>query len=115
MATLYSEKALNEVVSHLEGVRDEVHDHAKDVGHTAQGRMSGHHRSGEHEVTVTRGEVDSFVNLVGPAPESVEFGHWVKGKFEKKDEPKYVPGLYIITGAAELDASPKQGPRKARR
>ena len=112
MAKIYSRKAVHEIVSHIEGVRHAVHDKAKSVHRTAEGRMAGHHRSGEHQVTVTHGETDSFVNLEGPQVLSIEFGHWVKGKFEDKDKPKFVPGLYIITGAASLDTTPKQGPRR---
>ncbi|WP_181022307.1 DUF5403 family protein [Mycobacterium avium] len=112
MAKLISRKALNSIVSHLEGVRVEVHHEAKEVGRVAEGRLAGHRKTGEHEVTVTQGEVDSFVNLEGEHPESVEFGHWVRGKYENPEKPKFVPGLYIITGAADLDTTPKQGPRR---
>lgn len=99
---LYSEKALNLVVSHIGGVKAEVAEQAAKTAGLAEARLAGHHKSGRAEVTVTHGEVDSFVNLDDPAALSIEFGHMVKGKFENPDKPKYVPGLYIITGAAGL-------------
>lgn len=112
MAQLIGLKAMNQVVSHLDEVRNDVKDHAKAVGEVATGRLAGHEKTGEHKITVTHGEVDSFVNLEGVHPESVEFGHWVEGKY-KSDPPKFAQGLYILTLAAGLDAKPKQTVRRA--
>lgn len=101
MVRLISQKAMNRVVSHLPEVVDRVADEAKQVGGRAEARLAAHRHSGNAEVNVTHGDVDSFVNLEDPAVLSIEFGHLVKGKFET-DKPKHVPGLYIITGAAGL-------------
>jgi hypothetical protein len=101
MARLISQKAMNRVVSHLDEVKSEVAEKALEVGLRAEARLAGHRRTGRAQVTVTQGDVDAFVNLEDPAVLSIEFGHMVKGKFET-DVPKYVPGLYIITGAAGL-------------
>jgi hypothetical protein len=112
VADLIGLMAMNRVVSHLDEVRRDVKDHADAVGDVAKARLAGHTKTGEHQITVTHGEVDSFVNLEGVHPESVEFGHWVEGKY-KSDPPKFAQGLYILTLAAQLDATPKQGPRRA--
>ncbi|WP_231951406.1 DUF5403 family protein [Nocardia terpenica] len=98
---MIGQKAMNQVVSHVDGVKDAIGDEAKEIGSRAEARLAGHRRSGRAQVTVTNGDVDSFVNLEDPAALSIEFGHMVKGKYET-EEPKYVPGLYIITGAAGL-------------
>lgn len=112
MAKLIGLEAMNRVVSHLDEVSRDVKDHAKVVGDAATGRLAAHEKTGEHKITVTHGEVDSFVNLEGVHPESVEFGHWVEGKF-KTDPPKFARGLYILTLSAGLDATPKQSARRA--
>lgn len=111
MVDLISDFAMNRVVSHLAEVQRDVHAHTDEVGAVAQARLAGHHRTGEHEVTTTHGDTDGFVNLEGVHPESVEFGHWIRGKFAT-DPPKFAQGLYIITGAADMDVTPKQGPRR---
>lgn len=102
MARLIGQKAMNQVVSHLDGVVASVSEHALDVGSKAEARLKQHRHSGAADITVTHGDVDSFVNLDDPAALSIEFGHMVKGKFEDPNKPKFVPGLYIISGAAGL-------------
>lgn len=101
MVQLIGQKAMNHVVSHLGEVKGAVSDKAQNVGQVAEARLAAHHDTGHAKVTVTHGDVDSFVNLEDEAALSIEFGHMVKGKFET-DTPKKVPGLYIITGAAGL-------------
>lgn len=98
---LISKTAMNHVISHLEGVKAAVYAEAVAISGRAEGRLAGHRFSGRAKVTVTQGDVDSFVNLEDPAAMSIEFGHWVKGKYETA-QPKFVAGLYIITGAAGL-------------
>lgn len=102
MVQLISQKAMNHVVSHTPEARGAVRAEAGVVAGRAEGRLAAHRKTGKHRVTETHGDVDSFVNLEGPAVLSVEFGHMVKGKFEDPEHPKKVPGLYIITGAAGL-------------
>lgn len=92
---------MNLVVSHLDDCTHATHAKADEVADVAQVLLAAHRKTGEHEITTTHGDVDAFVNLEGPAVLSVEFGHLVKGKYERA-VPKKVPGLYIITGAAGL-------------
>lgn len=101
MARLISRTAMNHVVSHLPGVKAAVYFEARDIGARAEARLAMHKTTGNASISVTRGDVDSFVNLEDPAALSIEFGHWVGGKY-RRSTPKYVPGLYIITGAAGL-------------
>jgi hypothetical protein len=101
MARLIGQKAMNRVVSHQPESVDACADKAQEVSGVAKSRLAAHRHSGDAQVTVTHGDVDSFVNLEDVAALSIEFGHMVKGKFET-DTPKHVPGLYIITGAAGL-------------
>lgn len=105
MAKLYyNDRGFNQLISHMPGVHNELGDVARRVKGNGQRRLATHRRSGVTKVTTTSGEVDWFVNLEGEsqlAVESIEFGHWVKGKYET-DKPKYVQGLYILTRAAGL-------------
>lgn len=109
---LIGQKAMNRVVSHLEGVHNELGDVARRVEKQAERRLAMHRDTGDAKVTRTEGDVDWFVNLVDDAALSIEFGHWVKGKYEDKDHPQYVPGLYILSTAGGLDSTPKSGPRR---
>lgn len=107
--------AMNIVISHQDGVLGAVRTKAAEISDIARGNLASHRYSGNAKITVSHGDVDSFVNLVDPAAASIEFGHWVKGKYKNPDHPKFVPGLYIITRASGLASSPKQGPRRSRR
>lgn len=109
---LIGEKAMNRVVSHLEGVHHAVGDAARRVEVQAERRLAMHHDTGAAHITRTEGDVDWFVNLVDEAALSIEFGHWVEGKYKDEDHPQYVPGLYILSTASGLDAAPRSGPRR---
>lgn len=61
MATVY--RNCNDTVAHLPGVRGEVHDTAKRGAARAQSILDGHRHAGHSRITVTRGVLDSFVNL----------------------------------------------------
>src|SRR5690606_15798559 len=101
--TVYPPKMVNRRVVRQPGVRAATYEAAQEIGAKARANMARHRFHGnetDHEVTVTRGRVDAFVNLEGPAPGAVEIGHWYKGNLGVT--PKFVPGLYIITGAAGL-------------
>lgn len=115
MVKLIGQKAMNTVVSHLEEVHDGVGDVAKSTEKKAEAKLAAHRDTGAAKITRTEGSVDWFVNLEDAAAESIEFGHWVKGKYEDKEHPKFVPGLYVLTTGAGLDATPKSGPRRRRR
>lgn len=101
MVRLIGEKAMNRVVSHQEGVHGELGDVARKVAGNATARLAIHKKTGAAQVTITQGKVDWFVNLDDDAAMSIEFGHWVKGKYERS-KPQYVQGLYILSRAAGL-------------
>lgn len=96
---IIGQKAMNMILKDKDGVQDAVHDKAEEIGQRAELRLSGHRRTGAANVLVKRGDVDSYVILDDDAAMSIEFGHWYTNG---NGEPKYVPGLYIITGAAGL-------------
>jgi len=100
MVNLISDRAMNRVISHMPEVRQAVRDWAEEAKGRAEERLAPHHKSGEVEVTLSHGETDSFVNLEGASQEallSIEFGHWVRGRYESKDHPRKVVGLHILT------------------
>lgn len=112
---LYSDRVVNQIVSHLPEVHRELGEHAASIQARARGRLALHYYEGDSKIEVTEGAVDWFVSLVDHAAMSIEFGHWVGGKYRDPDKPKFVQGLYIITGAAGLAGGVKQGPRRARK
>lgn len=94
MARVYRNCA--EIVAELPGVRDAVH-HVAEVGAAkAEARLAAHRHTGAAKVELEFTDKDSIVSLVDEAAESIEFGGWnVWAK-------KYLPGLYIITGAFDI-------------
>ena len=111
----YSDKGMNQLISHMGGVHSELGDVARSRKRNAERRLAMHRYSGAAQVTISEGAVDWFVNLDDPAAMSIEFGHWVKGKYEDPLKQKFVPGLYILTLGAGLDTGAKQGPRRPSR
>lgn len=100
---LHSERRINRTVSHLRGVKNALALEAIRIGARAEARLESHRdpdNATNHEIEIDFGRVDAFVSLVGPAPLSVEFGHWYTGNLG--GSPKYVPGLYILMGASGL-------------
>lgn len=101
MAYVISQKRMNHTISHLPGVIGSVRDQAQGIGSKAERRLASHRYEGHSEITITYGETDSFVNLDDPDNAvAIEFGHWLV--HYGKRTPVYIPGLYIITGAAGL-------------
>lgn len=54
---------LDSVIAHLPGVIKEVHNTAKRGAARAEAILAAHHHEGHAKITVTRGTVDSFINL----------------------------------------------------
>jgi hypothetical protein len=114
MAKLIGQKPMNIVVSHLDEVRDAVHDEARVVEGRARGYLEEARGSTrwhkiygpDHltRVTLTQGDTDSFVNLEAPNPMAIEFGHEPSGVFGPGGELGHIKtraphGLYILTHA----------------
>lgn len=111
MAKLIGLQAMNRVVSHLDEVKQEVHAKAKEVGEKAAANLEEarattewHKISGPDGLTktsVSKGDVDSFVNLEAPNAMAIEFGHMPSGFFAGTDT-RPPRGLYILGKAAGL-------------
>jgi hypothetical protein len=82
-----------DIVAHLPGVHFGVLIERNRLANIADGIFATHDHPGGHEITVSDHAVDGFVNLDGPAPLSVEFGHWTK------DHKTRVEGLHILSRA----------------
>lgn len=54
---------LDQVIAHLPGVIGAVHDKAKEGAARAEAILAAHRDTGDSRITVTRGTVDSFINL----------------------------------------------------
>lgn len=116
MARLIGKKALNSIVSRIDGVHDAVGDQAKKTEKIAATRLQQARSStpwvkiadpgGLTKITVTEGEVDFFVNMEAPkqGAMALEFGHAPSGVFGPNGryadvKTKAPVGLYIMTGA----------------
>lgn len=93
MSNVY--KNTNRTVAKLDEVLAELDAVADEIAGRAEANLAAHRDDGEHRITRTRGRVDRFVNLDGPAAESVEFGHFTP-------DGRRVPGLRILRDAAGL-------------
>lgn len=115
MVRLIGQKAMNFVVSHDSETNHAVQAQAKKTeglarANLAEARGSTHwHKihGPDHltQVTLSHGDVDSFVNLEAPNPMAIEFGHEPSGVFGEGGslghlETKAPEGLYILTRAA---------------
>lgn len=105
MAKVYA--GTESVVAHLEGVvlaveAQGVEIHNKAARLLAEHRDDGdseHHRiESEKHLDKKYGPLDYEISLVGPAPMSLEFGHFL----HNAAFPRYVVGLYILHRAAGL-------------
>lgn len=74
------------------GVRLAVRAERDRIAAAAEGYFASHDNPGGHRITTSNGRVDAFINLDGPAPLSVEFGHWQK----TKDGHEFVEGLHVL-------------------
>lgn len=112
---LISSKAMNTVVSHLDGVRGRVHEEAKGIEEAAKAALEEarastkwHKIVGPGHLTYvdsSQGEVDSFANLNAPNPMAIEFGHEPSGVFGPggkygSTKTKAPEGLYILHKAS---------------
>lgn len=91
---------LDSIVAHMKPVRAVVRLEADDIGIRAEGLFAEHNRPGGHEIKVEHGRVDSEVVMTGPAPLSVEYGHFQgSGRLGVR---RFVEGLHILGRAARL-------------
>lgn len=91
---------MNRAVSHLHGVRGAVYEKAVAIKVKAEARLEAHRYPVDDTVSyvdVSRGTVDSFINLndTGGGAAGIEFGY-------RAENGKIVHGLHIVTGAAGL-------------
>jgi hypothetical protein len=103
--------SVNKLIAHMPEVILEVRKAADEVGLKAEALFASHDRPGRHSIEVTHDKVDSFVSLVGPDPEAVEFGHYT-GKSSGKGVTRirghlaagheFVEGLHLLSRAADL-------------
>ena len=92
---------LETVIAHTEELEAQLGDIAFGITTKARANLARHKKTGQHRITQTKGRVDHYVNLVGPAAMSVEEGHLVSGFYSGPGagEWKYVSGLHVLRNA----------------
>lgn len=80
---LWVDPDTDDIVAHLPGVRGAVYRQANEGAAVARGVLAAHRQEGHASITVTRGELDAFVNLEDkpsrsnnfkPAAAAIEYG-----------------------------------------
>lgn len=84
---------LERVIAHSDEVEGLLGDAAYLILQRSRSRLAAHRRDGDHKVTQSKGRVDHFVNLEGPAALSVENG------FHHAKTGEFVRGLNILKGS----------------
>lgn len=77
-------------VAHMAGVRLAVRTERDKLAAVAEGLFASHDNPGGHEISTDNSGIDALFSLEGPAPLSVEFGHWTP------DHKQHVEGLHIL-------------------
>ena len=78
------------IVAHMPEVKAAVRLERDKLAARAAGLFASHDNPGGHHLTKENGSTDALVSLEGPAPLSVEFGHWTP------DHKTHVAGLHIL-------------------
>lgn len=89
-------KNLERIIAHSDEVEQILGDEAFQITVRARARLSRHRKTGTHKITQTKGRVDHYVNLEGPASISIEEGHFLSGFFENTESIRWVDGLHIL-------------------
>ena len=79
-----------DTVAHMPGVKAAVRAERDKMAAVADGLFASHDHPGGHEIVKENGRTDALFSLDGPAPLSVEFGHWTPG------HKRHVEGLHIL-------------------
>lgn len=87
------DRRISSIVAHMPEVVAAVRVERDRVAHIAEGLFEPHDNPGGHQITTSDGESDAFLNLDGPAPLAVEFGHWTP------NHTRFVEGLHILSRA----------------
>lgn len=94
------DRNINDIVSHLPGVRASVRAAAREIGTRAEANLAQHRHDGDAKIEVTYGRTDAHVSLVDEAALSIEYGHFTDDG-ETNAQVTYVPGLRILRDAAD--------------
>lgn len=99
-------KFIRGAAARVDEVQREVLKQGKLIEAKATGLLAQHRDTGDHYIEGRKqhdrkyGELDYDIALVGPAPLSVEFGHWLI--YYGTPTHQYIHGLYILHRAAGL-------------
>jgi hypothetical protein len=100
MASVIGDKALNLVISHLEGVHEELKVRADEFKVKGEALLAPHTKTGNAHLEVESGDVDVYLALVDEGGDAIaiERGHG-PGGFNRTTE---VEGLFILARATGL-------------
>jgi hypothetical protein len=82
---------LERTVARGEECQAALYRQARVMQSVAQARLSRHRKTGQHRIFLSKGRIDHFVNLAGPAAMAIEEGHHAP-------DGTFVRGLRILRG-----------------
>lgn len=89
-------KGLERIIAHSDEVEGILGDAAYAITIRARSRLARHRRTGTHKIVQTKGRVDHYVNLEGPAAISIEEGHFLSGFYANTESIRFIDGLHIL-------------------
>jgi|SRR5882757_6075811 len=95
MENIQLSSRLEKIIASSNEVEGLLGDEAFQIAGRARANLAPHRKHSDHRITQTKGKIDHFVNLEGPAALSVEEGHFSNSN----SEIVYVEGLHVLRDA----------------
>ncbi len=92
-------RILERTIAHSDEVESQLGDFAYGITLKARANLAKHRKTGAHRIVQTKGKVDHYVNLEGPASMAIEEGHFLSGFYENTESIRWVDGLHILREA----------------
>ncbi|WP_346007463.1 DUF5403 family protein [Janibacter terrae] len=101
---MVSDKRMHKTLAMMPGVQAAVKENADTVEERAKTLFAQHDRPGGHRIRSRKRGPDRLVYLTGPAPLSLELGHFTRAPASPSGDwtPTRVEGLHIMGRAARV-------------
>jgi len=92
-------KGLERTIAHTDELEAQLGDFAYEITLKARANLASHRRTGAHKIIQTKGKVDHYVTLEGPASMAIEEGHFLSGFYANTESIRWIEGLHILRNA----------------
>ncbi len=90
--------SLESQLAHSASIQAIIRAKRDEIKAVADALFAPHNRPGGHEIETSDGVVDAYLEMTGPDPMSVEYGHFTPPN--KEGDVTYVEGLHVMSRAA---------------